>query len=552
MEPYPHFLLMGLALLPVALNWTEGRFTWRACGWGLLLSVATGALVGGVRLLLRQRGIAASNADPLGYGKYVLGALFVGAVLVGLTMSFVRMRRPTSAAARARWPFRMALVVLLLFSFWQKITLFYGDEPWYLLQASSFAHAGDPLIADDFRRSAYREYATLTMSDTQYLAGMSVNPADPPDRVGWYFGVSLFMAPFYRLGMEMGMSPYLLRIWLGLPFILLAAFAVGRLTRWLARERGDARFALWLPFCLLAVSPLHVWIQTQSPQAMQFFLLTCALVELMDRESTTLRWTALALCLLSWLHPGTYLVMLLLWLWCLAVRPRPRALAVGALAALSLAIKLLLDWHWQVGIFGGYTAAASKWSIAPYEYPLRLLSHWVAADAGILFFAPVYLAILFAMPTWWRKRARWLYPGLFILSQVLFAGLFSPAHYVNGIGRLNFWWMPTALAMALAVGQARRFATGTALVLGALSNWSLTTLTLVQSRMPSAGIREFFGVDFARFAPQTGRRPDLLLVRAGYWEPLLTVCWAVVLVVLYRCCWVERETGWEEASADAR
>lgn len=480
----------------------------------------------------------ASQADPLGLRKYLLGAVLLASVFAWLSWSFARAKRDTTRAKG--WCFRATLVFLVLTSVWVKIQLFFGDEPQYLMQAASLANDGGLAFDDEYLRGAYHEFLHVTMSDTQYLAGWNVNLSDPPSRTQHFSGASAILAPLYRILRGFHLPPYIFRLLLGTPFLILTAAALARACRYLSEEREDDRWGMGLCFLFLFATPVHIWAQTFSPEPVLLFLLTFAAVELVRPQGKTIRWTMLALALMPWMHPRTFAFVSLLLLWTAAVRPVRNTVGAVLLATLSFSMKVGVDAYTRSGLFAGYGEYAATFvKYTPGRFIVSGLSHWISADAGYLFFAPLALCILFALP------ALLLTPGLcrekraaawFLASCVAFGGIHSISDHVNGIGRFAFWWLPFGLALALSVGHARRSAAVATLVAGGFWNFVLTEFTLVQSRMPSAGLR-MLGIDLAWLAPQLTRRSNLRIDRGIGWEILLSAIWIAAIFFLYKITW---------------
>jgi hypothetical protein len=478
-------------------------------------------------------------ADPLGLKKYMLGAMLIASNLSWLSWSFLHAR--SSAFPAKFWCFRAALVFLVLSSFWIKIQLYHGDEPQYLMLASSLADQGDIVIDDDYRRGSYHEFLHVTMSDTRFLAGWSVDLDHPRGRIHYFFGASAFLAPLYFLLLRFHLPPYLFRVILGIPLLMLSAAALARACRYLSDERGHERWGMTLCYLFLFATPLHIWSQTFSPEPLLLFLLTFAAVELAGTGGTSLRWTALAIFLMPWMHPRTFPFVILIVAWAARVRPARRAISVALIAFCAFALKICFDAYTMTGLYVGYVRNAVKLAQAnPGKFIVSWLSHWVSADAGYLFYAPIMLCILFSLPALClgrfisrEKRAA----TCFITACLMFDATRSTSDLVTGFGRLAFWWIPFGMALALSSGEARKGYAIAAVVVGGFWNLFLTEFTILQMRMPSAALRDMLKIEPAWIAPQLSRRASIEMHRGVEWEIALSLAWIVAIVFLYARAW---------------
>lgn len=516
---------IGMFFLPIFFAWAEGEGAKaRAFGWSVLSGSLYGLLVFSLYRLIAPQA-----------AKYAAAALYIGVILMTFTFSFLRMRRSLHRASA--WAFRATLVMLVLFSVWTKHALFYGDEPWYLMQTASLADDGDVYFGDEFRRGAYHEFLHLTMPDDQFLAGWRVKKDSPPSLAVHFYGTSLIMAPFYRIARDLEFPPYLLRIFIGLPFLLFSAAAIGRVAGWVSAETSDPRVGLWVVFLFIGATPIHIWSNTLSPMPVLFALLTFAAVELVHRDCETLRWNVLAAILFPWIHPIALYMTLLFVIGIFFIRPLTETLRVAGIAAASLVIKFFADYQMQTGFFSRYADAVVGDTKPVMNSIPNFLSHWIGADAGFLFYAPPLLVILFCLPMLLKFRRL---IGIFLLINLAFMGAFATSNYVYGMGRLVFWWIPLGLAFALSVGEVTRKAALVGLAIGWISNLFFTIFVVIQKYLPSASIRSHTGFDPAYFAPQFGRRDALLLSRSESIEWLLAAVWCCVIVMIYRQCWIVR------------
>lgn len=538
---------IGLLLLPLAWAWAESEAiapAMRRAPFLLCLGAGISAALG----LIAQQFVSLAPVDPLGVKKYALGLVYVSIVFASFFCSFLRIQGASAEVAR-RWVFRSTLVFLLLLSPWIKITLVYGDEPFYLMQAASIAEDGDADIADDFRDRAYAEFLDVRLADDVFLAGWSIDKDSPPGRSKYFVGSSLVMAPLVTLGRWLGLNPYLMRQLLGVPFLVLVALAISRLAMYLPVTGRAGSTAPWFTLLFLLCTPFHYWAQMLGPEPILFFLMAFSMTEIfppgeerMAANQSRLRahlWTIALLAIGPWFHPRALYVYpaLLAILW--FSRGRRIALVASAVGSGFVAAKMALDYTAKMGFFAGYERALSKSLKSVSGFPSAFCSHWIDADSGFVVFAPIMILVIAVLPVIWRRTGSWRMRALLLVYMSLSWGTRGTWDYVNGIGRHDFYWVAIAVCWALAALNVPRGILAILSIAGLGWNYVFTVLPLVFYYAPSAGLREITGIEMAYLMPQLGRRLPLQ-IPLPLWVPYTQITiWvavvAIVCLIVIRC-----------------
>lgn len=534
---YVWMLLVTPMVVPFAIFCMEGRWPGRVHAW-IYGGWAALAITLVVARYLWPTPLGIKLIDPMGIYKYLLGAVHVIGTLWVFIGSFMRMRTEEDARRIRAWPFRATLVTLLLLAPWMRIGLTYGDEPQYLMLTASLADDLDILVDDEYRAAAYRQFLDITMDDRQFLAGWSVDLDDPPRTLKYFYGVSILSAPVYWIAITLGCAPYFLRLVLAAPYLYLVALAIGRISLWLNDAIGSSRAGHWIPFLFLAATPIHAWSFSLSPFPLLLFFVSYSTTESLSSESRSIFWSLVTAVLFPWIYPPAPLHLLILIPALCHFQGLVRAAAVAGAGILSLALKLSADRATHSGYFAGYSADVPSPFETMARFPESFLSHWIGADAGFLYLSPVILILLSATFHSLRYFSSYRWFSGFLLLHLLFSGAYATAHYVNGMGRLMYWFIPMGMAMGLMMGQYRLTPTILACSIGVLWNVVFTVLTHLFSGLPYSSLKSILGIDLAWIAPQFGRNSAQLLSREPAWEWILACGLFLLVAWLHAYCWI--------------
>jgi hypothetical protein len=306
-----------------------------------------------------------------------------------------------------------------------------GDEPFYLVTTQSLLQDGDLDLRQQYASASYRSFFDhadpLWRQADPLPDGRLLSPHQP--------GLSMLLLPGFAVGGLLGAQIQLL---------LIAATAFALAYHLIARETGRRRLA-WGTTAVVALSPPAFVYATEVYPEMPAAL--CVVGALF-----VLRWR-------PGVPRGLALVGLLSALAWLGMKFVPLGVVV---AAFGLWRAPILERAWIVGLGGVSGAAYIGWHLAtfgaltPYETNLvyagasaqtvlgahlgfedrvyRLWGLFVDRRFGIGRWAPVFLAVLPALPLAWREMREGRLVVSAVLAQVLVATFLS----VTMMG----WWFP--------------------------------------------------------------------------------------------------------------
>ena len=464
----------------------------------------------------------------------ILAAL--GAGLLLLTAAFVVDRLsategPTGDERRSLLFFWVPLIVYTALLPWSSTARPPdGDEPWYLLVTHSLAHDFDVDLTNNYAQEDSRRFVDRAIEP---------QPSDPVGPEGQQYSrhsraLPLLLALPYRLAGATGaqLTMAILAAALAYAFLSLAdCYFPGR-----RREcaLAYAVFALTPPLLLYSS---QVW--TEVPAALLLVVGLCC-VRLLERESTVLRWLALAGCLLALPLLKLRFGLVAIGLACVTLvalrtsHRRPLALlgVVGAAAvALSLleptSLRRLLGVHRLEGL--------ALLPSAPGEFVLGALGPFFDVAFGLFFCAPLWCLVVVGALRPGRRLLRDIVlvaaPYLLVLStrQEWYGGWSPPFRY--GVVLLA----PLALLLVPALQRRDRslsrvllfFFLGATLVITllflAVPGWAYNLANGRSHLLDHASIA--LGQDVARVFP-------------SYTRPrLASILWPIVLPVLAIFLW---------------